>query len=754
MKLSYSKAVVFLIFISAVFIKMSDKNFGRQGNYGVVDWDNFGYYLYLPAVFIYDDLKLQDEETIIHIQNKYDLSTSYYQAHRIHNGNRVIQYTSGLAIIYSPAFFVGHFWASLSSKHAVDGFSFPYQFSILIEAFLILFLGLFYLRKFALSFFSEKATILILIVIGFGTNFLQLASINVSSPHIVLFTAYCVALYYTYAWHQNPSNKNILIVATVIALMTLSRPNELLFVIIPIFWIGGVFGSLKEKLRFVLKNPIQIVLAAVPFLIFGVIQPFYWQYISGEWIFDTYVNEGFKLLDPYIIEFLFSFKKGWLLYTPIMAFSFLGFIFFYKKNKALFYPFLVFAVFNIWILSSWDCWWYAGSFSQRAIVQSYPVFILPLGYLLDYEFKNNGLKLFIYALLGLLLFFNLFQTYQFNKGVIDASRMTKAYYFATFFDVTPDDEKKILLEPARDISYIPDHEKLNRFIIYKDSFSEVDSLKRIADSQNNYHEGSLILSSERGSSKSFSFPYSQYCDTTYAYFVARIRYRSEYEAKENPFGIVVETKDSRSGKRYKYVYRGVEHIDWFEKGSWSSMDLVFIPPYLRSKQDSLTFYLYNFGGKPVEIDQFYIELLEPSSTPKINKKQYFNDYHTLKIGDWSKENNLVLDKGYEQIDSTYKFSSTLTISTNELTSSKLKFEFRGLALEKENSEIYAVVEIKKNDGEQIYYKSFKVDSEVAWGKQSFLFSLPSNLSQGGVLKAYLYNARTSPYLIRQLDVEN
>lgn len=29
----------------------------EKGNYGVIDWDNFGYYMYLPAVFIHKDVK-------------------------------------------------------------------------------------------------------------------------------------------------------------------------------------------------------------------------------------------------------------------------------------------------------------------------------------------------------------------------------------------------------------------------------------------------------------------------------------------------------------------------------------------------------------------------------------------------------------------------------------------------------------------------------------------------------------------------
>lgn len=753
MNFSISKLVVFTIVLSAILIKVTDKNFGKNGNYGAVDWDNFGYYLYLPATFIYDDLKLQNDNLVIELQKKYDLSSSYYQAHSIHNGNRIIQYTSGIAIIYSPAFFTAHAWASLSSKYPADGFSFPYQLCVLIEAFLILFLGLLYLRKFSLLFFNEKTTALILLILGFGTNFLQIASINISSPHIVLFTAYCIALYYTYKWHERPTVKSIFIVALITALMTLSRPNELLFAIIPVFWIGGVFTNIRDKVFFLIKNPIQPIAAAIPFVIFGIIQPLYWKYTSGEWIFDTYINEDFKLLSPYLSEFLFSFKKGWLLYTPIMVFALVGFVPFFKRNQQLSIPFIAFTILNIWILSSWDCWWYAGSFSQRSIVQSYPIFILPLGFLLQSVQSKKQLSYIVSPIIVLLVLFNLFQTYQFNQGILDSSRMTKEYYFATFLDTKSNQEKKKLLEPLRDINYIPEHENLRRIIIHKESFSTIDNTFDSLNEDSFIKEGSLFLTKEKPTYYSFVAPFSEIYDTTYAYFFARIRYRSDFPANENPFGIVAKVKDSKSGKVYKQAYRGVEHISWFEQGSWSSMDLLFIPPFLRNENDSLLISLQLLGSDSVEIDQFYVEMLTPSSDSKLNSKQYLNDYHTIVEGEWSNAIQLAKEKNYEQIDSVSPYSSTLKVKNEELSGRKVVFEIIGSANNEESNETYAVISIADSDGESSFYESIRVDPEIMWHKQQFSFKLPKKVDSTDVVKMYLWNKSKIPYYIRLMNVK-
>lgn len=97
----------------------------ERGNYGVIDWDNFGYYMSLPATFIYGDLKLKDNVWVKEAQRKYGLSSNYYQAHGIENGNHIVQYTAGMAFLYSRAFFASHLAATWSSYPA-DGLSQPH----------------------------------------------------------------------------------------------------------------------------------------------------------------------------------------------------------------------------------------------------------------------------------------------------------------------------------------------------------------------------------------------------------------------------------------------------------------------------------------------------------------------------------------------------------------------------------------------------------------------------------------------------
>ena len=97
----------------------------------VLTWDVFGYYLYLPAGFIHDDPALQDRAWLDEVMTTYEPSSTLYQLVDGPDGKRVIKYSSGMAVLYAPFFFVAHVLADPLGFPA-DGFSAPYQLAITI----------------------------------------------------------------------------------------------------------------------------------------------------------------------------------------------------------------------------------------------------------------------------------------------------------------------------------------------------------------------------------------------------------------------------------------------------------------------------------------------------------------------------------------------------------------------------------------------------------------------------------------------
>ena len=219
-----------------------------------ISWDVSGYYYYLPAAFIYKDLKhlaFKDQ-----IQQQYRPSGDFQQAFIHTNGNYVFKYSCGQALLYTPFFFIAHAYASMSDQFPADGFSLPYQFMISFGSLLVAFLGLWVLRKVLLKFFSDQTTALTLILLVFGTNYLEYASITGAMNHNYLFTLYCFLLALTIGFYEKPSALKAAGIGLVVGFAALVRPTELISALIPILWglKTPIWASLGEKLVFFKKN--------------------------------------------------------------------------------------------------------------------------------------------------------------------------------------------------------------------------------------------------------------------------------------------------------------------------------------------------------------------------------------------------------------------------------------------------------------------------------------------------------------------
>src|SRR5262249_31399246 len=136
-------------------------------------------------------------------------------------------------------------------------------------------------------------------------------------------------------------------------------------------------------------------------------------------------------------------------YTPTMMLAIVGFYFLFKHRSGLFWPVFIFFLLNLYVVSSWSCWWYAGSFGQRAMVDCYPLMLLPLGALLEDLLPNKTANRLLLGGLALFTVLNLFQSWQYSAGIIDSSRMTGKYYARIFGKTSVTDADRKLLMIAR-----------------------------------------------------------------------------------------------------------------------------------------------------------------------------------------------------------------------------------------------------------------------------------------------------------------
>jgi hypothetical protein len=304
-------------------------------------------------------------------------------------------------------------------------------------------------------------------------------------------------------------------------------------------------------------------------------------------------GEGFDWFTPYTADFLFSFRKGWLLYTPIMLFAVIG-LFIWRKKDTFHGNFIVIAFFVfLYVVSCWTTWWYAASFGQRAMVDIYPLLAIGFGFfILNLRSK---LSKTIFISIGLLFtFLNLFQTYQLSKGVLHTHLMTKDYYLSTFGQLTP-----------------PSSEQLDLLLI--------DKNQAIYDGFKNPEKYKICFTKKYMFPKNFELNDSIIFTPTIDLFPSDItqkdhfwlrtiwKYEGNYKQLEGKIFTAAAMYHNQS-----YAWNGRSVSDSLLRVDTLKKEIVFeyLSPDLRSKHDPIRISIWKQGDETVKVKSVLVEGFE------------------------------------------------------------------------------------------------------------------------------------------------
>ncbi|MEI6123224.1 MAG: glycosyltransferase family 39 protein [Bacteroidota bacterium] len=574
-----------------------------------LSWDVFAYYLYLPATFIYNDLGLHDRSWVDFTIQKYHTTDFFYQAHPAMNGNWVIKTPMGLAYFYAPFFMIGHIIAGMGG-YAKDGFSAHYQVCMNIGMLFYSFVGLLYLRKIVLRYFDEMVSGLVIILIVLATNYFHLTADAGLMPHNILFMLVAMFIWYSIKWYENQKLKYAVFLGIISGLIIISRPNEIVCVLFLVFLANKNFKNISRTIK-------QIIFALIAFFITILPQLVYWKMTSGSFIYFSYQDpcQGFDFLEPYTVDFLFSFRKGWLVYTPIVIVMLLGLYYLYRKKRDLFWPIILYVIGAIYIVSSWSCWWYAGCcYSQRGIISLYVVLSIPLALIIE-EIRNCKLllKILFSSLMVALIFLNLFQRWQFNHGIIDQERMTRSYYLKVFgrSSINPTD-KNMLLPQSRinedtvriDFTNFPKTEySLSDLKLSKDFKPENYIIDKPLEGKTYYK-----MQTDKEFSPGFEISYKK-IKSNYAWAkVSADIYFPDSVTTTCPF-LVITTVHNEENCKY-YTIRLPK--DSVKTRTWIHVSKLYLTPDIRSRNDHLGVYFWNNDKVNFYISDFKVDLFEYS----------------------------------------------------------------------------------------------------------------------------------------------
>lgn len=400
--------------------------------------DATGYYFYLPATFIYQDLPTLEKSDLARSQYYRPNQKTKYP--NLGNGNHVIIYTYGVALMNSIPFGIIHTGMKLLGEKA-DGYSLPYRIGLLLNGVIFAFLGLIFLRKFLLFHVEELWVNWTIFCLGLGTNLYYMGVLMSGMSHGFLFFWISLFLYTTHRWHKDGNPKLLYFIAFIGGMIGLIRPNLLILGLVPIFYTA-------QTLQYLQKKPWLVLPLVFIFLLPWLPQFVYWRMVTGHFLYDSYGDSaGFNFTDPQIWKGLLSFQNGWLIYSPIMIFSILGLVYSLvrRKQHSVLISFL-FAL-HLYIIYSWFCWSYINGFGSRAMVEFLPVLALPFAYFFQSIGTKKWLSISLYLICGFFIILNLFQSYQNHQTkALNSENANFAYYKSIFFQPELDHDALVALD--------------------------------------------------------------------------------------------------------------------------------------------------------------------------------------------------------------------------------------------------------------------------------------------------------------------
>ena len=297
-------------------------------------------------------------------------------------------------------------------------------------------LGLWLLQKLLSNYYNKYVVAIVIVVISIGTNFYNYASNNdLLMSHVYSFFLFAFFLNLVVSWFKQPRILTAIFLGLVLGLIALVRPTNIIIGLALIFYGVNNWSELKMRFSFYLKHFLQVIIILFFAIIVWVPQMIYWKMQVGSYLYFSYAGESFFWNNPHIFEILFGFRKGLFIYTPLIILSYFGIIFYFKQLKLWRLTLITFIPLNIYIMSCWWCWWYGGSFGQRPMIDSFPLLAIPMAELINTILNKS--KWFIAPLALIFSFFiylNIFQSFQYEKGLIHYDSMSKEAYFKIFLE--------------------------------------------------------------------------------------------------------------------------------------------------------------------------------------------------------------------------------------------------------------------------------------------------------------------------------
>ncbi len=415
-------------FLLAFFLNMRVFNDGSPGWKQIVTSDGRGYYAYLPALLLDHDPTFASE-----IAREKGLAgySDYRPGYLVKQGARPYnKYFTGEALLLIPFFLAATLFSWIFAT-GIDGYSFFYLLFAGLGALCYLMLGLFFLfRILGHLRISPANTVLTLAAIFFGTNLFYYSLWQPTMSHLYSFFLVNGFMWTGILAINNWNLKSAARLGFFFTLAVLTRPTHISILLLVPFLAGNT-GNLAGFTKSLLagRKPAAVFILI---LVAGItLQCLVWYWQTGHLFIWSYRNEGFRFTTPEITNVLFSYRKGFFIYTPLALLSLAGLFVLAPASRLQFFSVAGFLVLATYVIASWWNWYYGDGFGLRAFIDYYGVFAILLALLLN-SIRFKPLSACMWLLLLILTIFNLVQTWQYTHFVIQPNSMNREKYRYVF----------------------------------------------------------------------------------------------------------------------------------------------------------------------------------------------------------------------------------------------------------------------------------------------------------------------------------
>lgn len=397
----------------------------------IIRSDGKGYYAYLPAVFIYQDVNFGFFEAME--------AGTYYHSHTFQDyrqqqaGHTVNQYFMGTALMQTPFFLLGHLLTYLSGG-PTDGYSRLYFYCFHLGGiFYVLLGGWLTLGLLRARGIADSHAALVLLAMVFGTNMFYYVVCEPGMSHIYSWATVAGFAWSSHRYLHGGGGRWLVAAGIWLGLTILIRPvNGLVGLSLP--FLAGDLHTLRTAWSRLWPDKGALGLAALASVGIPALQLLMYYLQTGTpWVY-AYGSAGFNWGDPHMWDILFSYRKGLLVYTPLCLLALAGLWWVYRKRPFAALSWLGFMAVVVYVLSAWEFWDYGGSFSSRPFMDYYVYFALLLAAALAGLRRGWPWAAYVAGMV-LLTLVSQIQTYQYRYLHIDVNGMTRETYWDAFLRI-------------------------------------------------------------------------------------------------------------------------------------------------------------------------------------------------------------------------------------------------------------------------------------------------------------------------------